>query len=204
MRAAPWLREKSALSGVLEGEYEQPLPTDKLKAWLEGSEIAFTEDENSQLLAAADDFLGRYEAGRARLGETAIRFVEKMRGAGARFIIYEVYEDKKQREEAGVFELIFALWKKIDDKVMMVDMVEISGSKNEKLSKTMEEALVGVGEPAIATLIRSVRREKSDQVSLPSLLKISAIACLASAGNESTTSATRWGFRSWGISLSKP
>lgn|GEM_PF-6547024 len=163
LRAAPWLREKSALSGMLEGEYEQPLPTDKLKAWLDGSEIAFTEDENSQLLAAADDFLGRYEDGRVRLGETAIRFVENMRGAGTRFIIYEVYEDKEQREEAGVFELIFALWKKIDDKVMMVDMVEISGSKNEKLSKTMEEALVGVGEPAIATLIRSIRREKIDQ-----------------------------------------
>jgi len=163
LRATPSKTEQSALSGALDSDYQQKLPADKLKAWLGGGEVAFAENEIADLLAAADDFLRRYESARVRLGETVVRFVKQMRDAGTRFITYEVYEDKEKREKAGVFELIFALWKKIDDKVMIVDMVEISGTRNERLRETMEEALVAIGQPAVPTLIRNIRREKIDQ-----------------------------------------
>jgi len=162
VRAAPRQRERSALAEALEGEHEG-LPAGKLNAWLAGHEMAFTQDEKSRILEVADEFLAGHENAKVRLGETAVKSIVKMRDDRSRFIRYEVYEDKEKREQGGVLEVIFALWKKIDDKVAMVDMVEISGTENEKLRLAMQDALVAIGQPAVPTLIRGIRREKIDQ-----------------------------------------
>ena len=52
---------------------------------------------------------------------------------------------------------------KIDDKVMMVDIVEIAGSTDTRVCDAMIKALVTIGEPAIVPLLRSIRRAKIDQ-----------------------------------------
>jgi hypothetical protein len=155
--------ETSALNEFLGYPREQPLPVSKLKEWRGGEWAPFTDDEKEQLLAAADASFRLYEDSQARLAETVVKFVIALQQAESRFIVYEVYEDEELREKATAFTVIFALWKKIDDKVMMVDMVEIAGSTDTRVRDAMVKALVTVGEPAIVPLLRSIRRDKIDQ-----------------------------------------
>jgi len=155
--------ETSALTKLCnDATRSNDLPADKLKKWLDDDDVEFSDDEKKQLLAAADEAFRRYEDSQARLADTVVKFVTNLRDAKSRFIVYEVYEDKEKRAKASVFTLIFALWQKIDDKVMMVDMVEIAGSRNKYVRDDMVKALVTVGEPAIVPLLRSVRRDKVD------------------------------------------
>lgn len=155
--------EMSALNESLGDPREQPLPVGKLTEWRGYKEVSFTDDEKKQLLAAADASFRRYEDSQARLAETVVKFVTALHHAKSRFIVYEVYENNELREKASAFTVIAALWKKIDDKVMMVDIVEIAGSTDTRVCDAMVKALVTVGEPAIVPLLRSIRRVKIDQ-----------------------------------------
>ena len=155
--------ETSALNEFLGDPPQQPLPVGKLRTSLGGEAAPFTDDEKKQLLAAADASFRLYEDSQARLAETVVKFVITLQQTESRFTVYEIYEDEELREKAGAFTVIFALWRKIDDKVMMVDMVEIAGSTDTRVRDAMVKALVTVGEPAIVPLLRSIRRDKIDQ-----------------------------------------
>ncbi len=163
--AEPTAADKRVLRALLEDtDYEGTLPAGKLREWMAATEaVEFAAEEKEQLLQAADVFFQRYEAARVRLSEIVVRFAESLRDAGKRFVIYPAYDDEETRERSSALDVVFALWKKIDDKVMMVDMVESSGSENEKVRTNMRKALAAIGEPAVATLIRGAQREKIDQ-----------------------------------------
>jgi len=139
---------------------------DNLAEWLkeqkEKTHNEFTAAEKAQMLDAARGLTTRYETERSRLSDLALKLVEQMKQKD-RFAIYPAVDDPGRRKEAGVFSVISALWKKTDDRVMILDMVGICATSNEYVRENMEKAFNVIGEPATPNLVRIIQRDKIDE-----------------------------------------
>ncbi|HUW32769.1 MAG TPA: hypothetical protein VM223_14260 [Planctomycetota bacterium] len=139
---------------------------DKLVEWLqeqkEKTHNDFTAEEKAQMLQTAGDLLAQYEAQRSRLSDVALKLVQQMKQNG-RFASYPDVDDPERRQKAGVFSVISDLWKKTDDRVMILDMVGICATRNQHVRENMEKAFVAIGGPAAPNLVRIIQRDKIDE-----------------------------------------
>ena len=159
----PTRKEASALRALLKNSGYTYAWVGKLDSWMRGQKVEFTDPETRQFLMRAPECFARYEASRARLSGLVVRYVQQMKTEKSRFVLYPVLDDKAKRAEAGVFELISSLWKKTDDRVMVLDMINICATTNDQVRHDIEAALRIIGEPAIPSLIKSIGRDKIDQ-----------------------------------------
>jgi len=164
--------ERGQIERLLEDEQQaSALPADLLREYVEKSAEGgpirlsrrLTTAERQALLRLSDEYMGTYEAAVTRFAELVSESVRRLRQANERFITYPLAEKTEGEARGGVFAVIRALWRKADDKVVMIDLVSICGSRNKRVRRLMEEALLAIGRPAVDTLIRSVRQEKIDQ-----------------------------------------
>ena len=164
-------RECGRLEQLLQNADSQALPVDLLREWIQvsrargGSSLSrsFTPVEKQVMLNLSEQYMAEYEASVERFAAVVLRSVQQLRESEERFIPYEHAEDEQKRSEAGAFSIIRALWRKGDDKVIMIDLIDICGTQIESVRRLMEQALLAVGRPAVDSLIRQVRREKIDQ-----------------------------------------
>jgi len=154
---------KHLKAAASEDEFAGRIPPAKLDGYLADNPVEFTPAEKEALLQVADAYHARHEAAEARLSGLVVRFAKRMRESGERFGAYPVLDDPAISATAGVADIIKSLWKKTDDRIMILDMVTISGTTNQRVRQDMEDALVVIGGAAVPNLIRSVEREKVDQ-----------------------------------------
>jgi len=187
----PQRKQASALRRMLkDGRAPKSLPVEKLNSWLalkwdddfelpkkiataeklaewlkdqkEKTRNEFAAAEKAQMLAAARGLIAQYEEQRSRLSDLALKLVEQMKQNG-RFATYGDVDDPDRRVEAGMFSVISALWRKTDDRVMILDMVGICATTNRHVRQNMEKAFTVIGEAAAPHLVRIIQRDKIDE-----------------------------------------
>ena len=167
VNAVPTSGEWKAMRKVLADPRYKSLPAEKLNAWMNEKEVEFTADEKAVLLGVADAYRQRFERSRERLSGLVYRYVVHMQETGERFITYNAVNTTEGRKEAGVFQVVGELWKKTDDRIMILDMITICGTPHEGVRTNIESALVQIGKQSSVNLIpnleRSIMREKVDQ-----------------------------------------
>jgi len=161
--------DKATLEKVFKSEELK----EKLMKWISYSRgktqeaVKFTPEERKLLLDAADVFLGFYDKVQERFSEVARKQVENLVESGKRLKTYEVLESPELEAKASVFEVIGTLWRQTEDRVIIINMIDISGSENSNVRENMIEALATAGKTAGRTatesLVRNIERKRIDQ-----------------------------------------
>ena len=124
--------------------------------------VDVSDAEAREILQAARVSLDKYEAERGRLSGLIVSFIQHLKAA-SRFIDYPEAADAQSRATAGPIAVISALWKKTDERVMMLDMVNILGTTNGSVRADIEKAFVLIAQPAVPNLVRAIQRDKIDE-----------------------------------------
>ena len=124
--------------------------------------VDVSDAEAREILDAAAARITQYEAERTRLADLIVGFIAKLKAAN-RFIIYPEADKPEVRAGAGPIAVISALWKKTDERVMMLDMVNILGTTNERVRVDIEKAYILIGAAAVPNLVRTIQRDKIDE-----------------------------------------